>query len=119
MSSVMTAGRDGGRTKRNAADRRATRLSSIFHEISGQQQRPEWLFSATMVASLITTDPPQKEATMNLVYRPTSLPLRSVLATCAVTITVAIAAFIDMLASDRSAMDAYAARPTSVMTSHG
>lgn len=53
---------------------------------------------------------------MNLVYRPTSLPLRSVLATCAVTITVAIAAFIEMLASDRGAMEAYAARPASVMT---
>ena len=56
---------------------------------------------------------------MNLAYKPTSLPLRSVLATCAVMITFAVAAFIDMLASDRSAMDAYAARPTSVMTTHG
>lgn len=56
---------------------------------------------------------------MNRAYNPTSWPLHSLFATCAVTITFAVAAFIDMLASDRGAIDAYVAVPTIVMTTHG
>lgn len=51
-------------------------------------------------------------------FKPTSLPLRTVFVACALTITVAVAAFIDMLASERGAVSAYAARPTSVIAVH-
>jgi hypothetical protein len=56
---------------------------------------------------------------MNREYKPISLPLRSVCVACALTITVALAAFIDMLASDRGAVSAFAARPPSVIAAHG
>ena len=56
---------------------------------------------------------------MNRTYKPTSLPLHSIFATCALAITFAVAAFIDMLASDRGAIDAYVAVPTVAMTTHG
>lgn len=55
---------------------------------------------------------------MNLAYKPTSLPLHSIFACCAVAITFAVAALIDMLASDRSPMNAYAVRPAIVMTTN-
>ena len=56
---------------------------------------------------------------MNRNYKPTPHLLRSVFLACAVTITVAVAAFIDMLASDRGTLDTYAARPSSVIAARG
>ena len=43
---------------------------------------------------------------MSRKYEPTSLRLRSVFVACAVTVTIAVVAFIDMLASDRGAVSA-------------
>lgn len=53
---------------------------------------------------------------MNRQYKPTSRVLRSVFVAGAVTITIAVVAFIDMLASDRGAGGAHAALPASVAT---
>jgi hypothetical protein len=64
-----------------------------------------------MRASFPTTDPSQKEDNMGRKYEPTSLRLRSVFVACAVTVTVAVVAFIDMLASDHGAASASVARP--------
>jgi hypothetical protein len=52
-------------------------------------------------------------------YKPTSLRLRTVFVACALTITVAVAAFIDMLASERGALDTHAALPASEIAAHG
>lgn len=52
-------------------------------------------------------------------FKPTSLRLRTVFVACALAITVAVAAFIDMLASEHGAVDTHAARPTSVIAAHG
>jgi hypothetical protein len=61
----------------------------------------------------------EKETLMNLQYKPTSVTLRSVFVACALTITIAIATFIDMLASDRGEVAAYMARPLNVIAVHG
>jgi hypothetical protein len=70
----------------------------IFQDISGPPQRPERLFSRTMQSSLSTT--PSKETTMNpnRQYKTTSPLLRSASGIAALTITLAVGAFIDTLA---------------------
>jgi hypothetical protein len=45
--------------------------------------------------------------------------MRSAFVARALMVTVAVGAFIDLLASERSAVDAHAARPTSVIAAHG
>lgn len=52
-------------------------------------------------------------------YKPTSLPMRSAFIACALMVTVAVGAFIDLLASDRSAVDVHAAQPVSVVAARG
>lgn len=52
---------------------------------------------------------------MNRQYTPTSRPLRSIFFACALALTVAVAAFIDLLATDRGAVDVYTARPAGVI----
>lgn len=56
---------------------------------------------------------------MNREFKPMSLPLRSVFIACAVAVTVAIAGFIDLLASEPGTADAYAARPAGVIAVQG
>lgn len=52
-------------------------------------------------------------------YKPTSLRMRSAFVACALMVTVAVAAFIELLASERGGVNAHAARPTSVIAAHG
>lgn len=56
---------------------------------------------------------------MNREYRPTPRLLRSAFAACAVTITFALASFIDLLASERGAAGTYLARPDSAIEARG
>jgi hypothetical protein len=73
----------------------------------------------TIAASIPTTDLPEKETSMNREYTPTSRLLRSVFISCAVTITVALASFIDLLASERGAASADLAQPAGVIEAQG
>jgi hypothetical protein len=50
---------------------------------------------------------------MNREFQPTSRLLRSIFVACALTVTIGLAAFIDLLASDRAPGGANAALPAS------